>query len=408
MQINFNKFLVAFTLYLLIAFILFYFFGRSSFFQSSENIYFDRLQNEYTIDSKDNNGYKKVENLLSNLVFINIDKKCFNTETDRVKKKCIDTLLSILLEHKSEFDMAFLDYDLSFLKQEDTLLLPKLEEFDQQLVTPKLLFSRSLALTIKNPIADSLIIKYSESKNTGNTRAYAYAWKKDFTHSYRYYLYRIFTTKLKTYNSIPYILAQKNWPSSNSPLEAIELDNFKELRFILRNKDIEDKERSVSTYSLSDFINEIPQKQLSKILNKKLLFIGLFDNYTNKYNQQPDSYTTPIGEHTSGILININAYLNLLMQNYIKQDSGFAAFILIFVFLVFGSLFWFLGFKSMGFSRKLIWFFVFVSFTIGGFLFASNIIWNNLNIRIHFLISIPIVLLGWSYFDIAKSYFKEL
>lgn len=377
--------------------------NRQSFINSAESLYFDGLQRQITIDSKSDADFMDYSNLLSDLVFINIDSLCINSLTDKVKKPYIVSFLDSLASHKHEFKSVFLDYDLSFLNSNDTLFLDVLKNLDGQLITPRLLFAKSLAVAVQNPIPDSLIVSYTENYNIGNLTGYAYGWKENFTHTYRYYLYRVFTPEMKTYNSIPFIMADRHWPSRNISFDKHLLDDLKEIKYILRNSDLPNKERAVMTYSLSDVINEIPREAMGGILKDKIVFVGLFENYTNKYNQQVDSYVTPVDENMSGILITANAFLNLMAQNYIKIDKGIFSIVFVFLFTLLASVFQLFASRSKAYSRPLLWYFIFIVITIAGILLFTNILWLNFNIRVHFITSSIAILLSWPVFAIFRK-----
>jgi len=379
------------------------FLSKNPMIKGMENIFFDKLQKEQTIDSKDDPNYYKYSPLLSKLVFVNFDTQSINHATNRVKKYYIHLLLDKLMQYKQDFKMAFLDYDLSYLTQNDSLILPALIQMEQQLVTPRLLFAGKVPVLIKNPLPDSLIHKTSNNSGLANFQAFAVAWKENISYSYRFFLYRIFTSKLNTYNSVPYVMAQRTASHTDVPLEKLSLDDFKELRFILRNKDILNKERDVQVFSLSDFLFEIPDETLKSIVDDKIVILGLFEGYKNKYNQQPDSYITPIGENTSGVMINVNAYLNLLTDSYIKSDQGLWTTIFLLIILSASAFLWVkFRFSHKTFS-KFLWLVLFLALTILGTMYLSQIFWVYMNYRISFSLLIPFISLSWLVFWAFES-----
>jgi small nuclear ribonucleoprotein (snRNP)-like protein len=377
--------------------------NKHALINASENVYYDFLQRKITIDTKSDERFQKNASLFSSLVFINIDSACINSQTDRVKKQCITDLLDTLAVHKNSLTSLFLDYDLSYVNQTDTLLWNSLNKFEGQLLIPRLLFANRLLISVKNPVPDSLIVSNTDNNFIMNASAYAFGWKENYTHTYRYYLYRIFTPEMNTYNSVPYIIAQKLWPSHNLSFDEHSLDDMKEIKYVLRNNDVPLKERAVMVYSMSDVIKQIPHDELESLLKNKMVFVGLFENYTNKYNQQPDSYITPVNESMSGVLITVNAFLNLMMQNYIKTDTGAISslFILLFVFL--GSLWHYVAKQSRTYSGALLWYFIFIVSSVIGVLLLSNFFWVGLNIRIHFVNVIIAVLLSWPVLTIFRN-----
>jgi len=399
---NFRQILII-LLYTLMASFLVIPLNRLSFFNASESLYFDFLQQKYTIDSRDDDGYKQYASVLSNMVFINIDGLCMDKATDKVDKKWVASFLDTMAQHKNLVEFVFLDYDLSFLNHQDTLFSSALKKFDGQLITPRLLFAQNLPKHISNPVADSLIISYTETYNTENNSGYAYGWKENFTHTYRYYLYRVFTPELKTYQSVPYLLASQQWPSQNISLDKLMLDDMKEIKFLLRNNDLPNKERAVMVYSMSDVVSQIPPEALSEILKGKMVFVGLFENYVNKYNQQPDSYHTPVMENMSGVLITANAFINLLFQNFIETDEGIYGILLVLLLALLASAMQFLSIKSVGYSRALIWYFLFLVIASVAMFLAVNLFWLLLHIRIHFISAFLAAVLSWPVFAIFRK-----
>jgi len=407
MKIRFGRFFTLLIIYFSVAFAGTLFLSKTPMMKGVENVFFDKLQKKQTIDSKDDPNYFKYSPLLSKLVFVNFDEQSMNHATDRVKKYYIHLLLDKLMQNKQDFKMAFLDYDLSYLTQNDSLILPALLQMEQQLVTPRLLFAGKVPVLIKNPLADSLIHETSNKSGLANFQAFAVAWKENISYSYRFFLYRIFTSKLKTYNSVPYVMAQRTSSRTNIPLEKLSLDNFKELKFILRNKDIINKERAVQVYSLSDFLFEIPDKTLKSIVNDKIVVLGLFEGYKNKYNQQPDSYITPIGENTSGVMINVNAYLNLLTDSYLKSDQGLWTTLFLLILLSASALLWIVFRYSNKTFSKFLWLILFLAISILGTMYLSQIFWVYLNYRISFSLLIPFISVSWLVFWAFENYFLK-
>ena len=407
MKLYFSRFFILLIIYFSVAFAATLFLSKSPMIQGIENIFFDKLQKQQTIDSKDDPNYYKYSPVLSKLVFVNFDEQSINHATDRVKKYYVRLLLDKLMRYKQDFKMAFLDYDLSYLTQNDSLILPSLLQMEQQLVTPRLLFTDKLPVLIKNPLPDSLIHETSNNGDLANFQAFVVAWKENISYSYRYFLYRIFTTKLNTYNSVPYVMAQRTSLRTNLPLDKLSLDDFKEIKYVLRNKDIINKERAVQVYSLSDFLFEIPDEILKSIVEDKIVVLGLFEGYKNKYNQQPDSYITPIGENTSGVMINVNAYLNLLTDSFIKSDQGFWTVLFLLILLSVSALLWIVFRYSNKTFSKFLWLILFLSITILGTMYLSQIFWLYLNYRISFSLVIPFLSMSWLVFWTFENRFLK-
>jgi hypothetical protein len=377
--------------------------NQNSFFNASESLYFDFLQRRYTIDSRDDEGFKQYASLLSNMVFINIDGLCMDKTTDKVDKKWVASFLDTLAQHKNRVKFVFLDYDLSFLNNQDTLFSSVLKKFDGQLITPRLLFAQNLPKHIANPVSDSLIISYTETYNTENNSGYAYGWKENFTNTYRYYLYRVFTPDLKTYQSVPYLLASHEWPSQNISFDKLMLDDMKEIKFLLRNLDLPNKERAVMVYSMSDVVTQIPAEAFAEIVNGKMVFVGLFENYLNKYYVQPDSYHTPVMENMSGVLITANAFINLLSTNFIETDEGIYGIFLILLFVLMASAMQFWASKSVKYSRAIALYLLFLVISAAILFFIVNVLWLWADVRIHFISTLLASVLSWPIIAIFRK-----
>lgn len=79
----------------------------------------------------------------------------------------------------------------------------------------------------------------------------------------------------------------------------------------------------------------------SKFGQAKIIVIGAFHELFNKYNLSFDSFETPIANPLSGIYININAYLNVVTQSYIKRSPAWLVFILNFLLALGGSVYYY-------------------------------------------------------------------
>ena len=302
-----------------------------------ENDIYDNVQEMFTIDSKDDFLYSDYEKYLEELVFINIDSLLIDSETDRIKRDKLSEFLQRIYPAKDSLNCIFLDYAFYTPSSNDSSLIESMRPFYNKILLPYTLDFKNLKVSSKNPIASENIYNIKNPFFSGQHKAFVKAFSEPITGLFRFFLYRAVTDRGEIYQSIPYVIAKKfgknKWIDQQH--EEKLLDRMVNIRFILRNRDLYQKERAVMVYSMSDFIDEIPSEIITELLLKKTVFVGLFEGYHTKYDLEIDKFPTPVEAKMSGALILTNAYLNLISNNLIKQ----ATLLSIFIFNLFVGLF---------------------------------------------------------------------
>lgn len=294
-----------------------------------ENDIYDSVQEMFTIDSKDDFLYPDYKKYLDELVFINIDSLLIDSETDRIKRDKLAEFLQKISSAKDSLNCIFFDYAFYSPSQNDSLLIESIKPFYDKILLPYTLDFINLKVSSKNPISTKNIQNIKQPIFSGKHKAYVKAFSEPITGLFRFFLYRAITDSGQIYKSTPYVIAK--YFSKNKWTETKDNRNFLDrminIRFILRNRDLYQKERAVIVYNMSDFIEEIPPEIALELLSKKTVFVGLFEGYHTKYDLEIDKFPTPVEAKMSGALILTNAYLNLISSNLIKQANLWSIFI---------------------------------------------------------------------------------
>jgi len=166
---------------------------------------YDSIQQKTVIDSKSDWQYSHYAPWLEQVSLINLDSSFFNKETDRIKT---DKLAKLI------------------------------EKIDTQLEINKKIAIRGKASQLKG--VDVELKKQSQAP----ALAYGYTspFKDPYSFSNRYYKYR---TDDSSYYSVPYLIQKQ---ISSQPEKNLYEKGLTELKFILRNEDVLNKERAILVY----------------------------------------------------------------------------------------------------------------------------------------------------------------
>lgn len=354
-----------------------------------ETGFYDDIQNMNAVDSKSDKGYSKLEPYLNEFMFINMDTSSIDVNTDRLKPLVLAQFMNKMKEFKLDFKILFIDYQLPPDMSNHPELLESLYPFENQLLLPVSLTIDSIRNNFKNPIRTELIKNIREPAYTQCLTGFASVFSEPITQTNRFYIYRFYTTDYSTHTSIPFVLAEKFHPVKSDPISSNGEVN--ELNFRLRNNEVWNMERAVMVYDMHDILHTIPYQELVKLVKNKIVIVGIFNDISNKYGQQLDKFKTPLIGGSTGVMVIINAYLNLIMNDFVTSDSGIFTFLLLFIT---GLLFLYWGKKSALSTRFIVWLFVantFISLVV--YSVSAYFLFNIWSIKIHFFVPLLLQLL---------------
>lgn len=287
--------------------------GRRPTILQMEYAVYDFVQKNKTIDTYSDRlrASQFLQIALDELFFINLDTTFFDTETDRIRR---DKLASLLdeLRQSNNHKTIFLDYLFdtpSSAPSRDSILIKSLQAIEQQIVLPY-----------------SLSVKEFDTKESDDQISPPNLL---YNPTFNGYLdYRFFIDKIKVHR---YVQAGKESDTRLSAIYALikllrekksirpssEIPEVFEINYLLRNVPTQGQAAAVSWTDASKIVDqsiELPQQE-------KVIFIGLFDTYRNKYKSPLDQYETPVSEAMNGIYLIINSYLNAITHTHIRPVS---------------------------------------------------------------------------------------
>lgn len=292
-----------------------------------ENYLYDGYQKERAIDSKSDIAYSCYTEVLDRLVFINLDVSFIDHETDRIYPDSLLHLLQQLQPFTTQTSALFLDYQFTHRNLRDTatwqatqqLLVDYIVPYSIGLVEP-LTFSRKGCQLL----SDGINITYSPHFMAVADSGYVFTFV-DGDGMFRYFKPATDDGMLfsapwqivrKLLSSDKIVLMQKRWDGQ-----------LMHINYLLRNNEIEGKERAVPIYDASFIASGMINKdELQELLKGKIVMIGLAGGYKTKYNQEIDKFDTPIHNELSGLLVLTNIVLNL----YYNCSLKYAGWIIVF------------------------------------------------------------------------------
>ena len=361
----------------------------------NETGFFDEIQNTKAIDSKTDEGYTRLEPYLNEFMFINMDTAAIDMNTDRLKPQVLAQFLNKMKEFKLDFKILFVDYQLPPDLDNYPDLLAAMHPFENQLLLPISLTIDSIRNNFQNPVRTELIRNLRTPAYDQCLTGFASVFSEPITQTNRFYIYRFYTTDYSTHTSIPYVLAEKFHPIKSDPISSNGEVN--ELNFRLRNNEVWNTERAVLVYDMHDVVHTVPYQDLVKLLKNKIIVVGIFNDIVNKYGQSVDKFKTPLTTGSTGVMVIINAYLNLIMNDFIHTDSGITTFLLL---LLFSLVLLYLSEKRVLTKNFLLLIFTFnTALAIFGFPGMAYMLFSTWSLKINFLIPVvfqlifPVILL---------------
>lgn len=248
---------------------------------------------------------------LKELLFINLDSAFFDLETERVRRDKLSELLDSL-NRRLDSKVIFLDFlfsGASVLEEADSLLIKSIRNMEDKLVLPYMLPPREFEMGEMDELP----------------------MKPDLVYIPRYcgYLdYRSPIAKEEVHRYVQLGKENDEWPSAifeliralRSKKEMGPMDHIPkvmEINYILRNQPPRGRREAVRFYSASEIINHDVQLPTTE----KVVFIGLFDDYSGKYGLPIDKFQTPVASEMNGSYLIVNSYLNIVTDSFLRPVS---------------------------------------------------------------------------------------
>ncbi|MEM6316491.1 MAG: CHASE2 domain-containing protein [Bacteroidota bacterium] len=296
---------------------------RLPVFLQMENAIYDGFQRMLTVDSRTDYNFKRYQASIDSLAFINLDNTYFNTETNRVRR---DSLASLLRQLSAipTVKGILLDYllvpikDDEQSKEQNELLIENMRPLQDKLVLPYELAFDTIpvwgelsaeAVSIPSPLL-------FETDNTG----YVAAMPLPGDENYRYV--KLSIEEKRWQSAVHALLAVLS--NDNPHLYTRDVPNNFEINYLLRNY----KQRTLPIIDASLVGNSKAQ------LRNKIIFIGLFDEVTTKYGLTIDKFQTAVQREMAGIYILVNTYLNVVNRAYIRRTAAIWVFLLNFLLAI--------------------------------------------------------------------------
>ncbi len=173
---------------------------------------------------------------------------------------------------------------------------------------------------------DQVNLGGGKSQIPAGVGGYTNPFEDPYTFSNRYYKYRLDDG---SYYSVPYLIHDR---VSDNPTLHLQKKGLTEIRFILRNNDIEMEDRAVPVYPAEMMLDgRMPLEAIKKATAHKLVFVGLFGNYETKHQQAIDKFLTPVTPRMSGTLLLVNAWLNLAAGGQVRSNPIWLFFVFNFI-----------------------------------------------------------------------------
>ena len=290
---------------------------------------YDSIQQKTVIDSKSDWQYSHYAPWLEQVSLINLDSSFFNKETDRIKTDKLAKLIEKIDTQLLGSKVLFLDYQYNSNIDKDTVLFKALSKIQRRLILPLgIEINKKIAIRGK---ASQLKGVDVELKKQSQAPALAYGYTSPFKDPYsfsnRYYKYR---TDDSSYYSVPYLIQKQ---ISSQPEKNLYEKGLTELKFILRNEDVLNKERAILVYDAKYMLDgRMTKENVKSVIEDKIVFIGLFDNnYKTKHGLTIDKFLTPVQPDMSGSMLLVNAWLNLAAGGLVRVSPVLLIFLFNFI-----------------------------------------------------------------------------
>ncbi|MEM8909965.1 MAG: CHASE2 domain-containing protein, partial [Bacteroidota bacterium] len=274
-----------------------------------ENAVYDIFQRSVAMDQRSHSRYAALSKTLDQMAFIGLDVSFFDAKTDQVKKEKLAQLLD-RLGTIPRVQAIFLDYlfvaDLqdSIISTTDQALIASMQSLGSRLVLPYLVGQ-------KTPLGDLPFHNLDFTKRStllyeAKHQGYLASMPLPYDDVHRYVYPRsldgqYFTAAYALLKAMPHVDEHAMVKDIPSPFE---------INFVLKGNQANDRRRPVFFAHASKVIDRLEKTTLEEHLAGKTLFIGLFDDHLDKFNQPIDRLSTPLSNETLGIYVAINTYLN--------------------------------------------------------------------------------------------------
>lgn len=323
MKIN-NKYLSAFLYaigYAALATLLSILLENSPILLKVENAFYDPLQRFLAIDYLNDWRTDRFQSELDQIYCIRLDDTFIDFENDRVKRDQLADLLDTLSK-EDDIKAIFLDFIFEpldttpqgLLSSQDSILYESMLRVGNRLTLlrdscQKTIFDKN-AWTTSNYQNQGLSIH----PKAGNILMESIRWEDVV----RYI--NLNTTKESCFPSFLEIFTHQIKDEEILRCFQETPSNF-ELNYLVRDNRPRGLQSALSGDDASMIIKHGIHPEYFKNEQEKIVFIGAFKGLTNKYNLAFDSFETPVSNQLSGIYINLNAYLNITTQSYIRRAS---------------------------------------------------------------------------------------
>lgn len=304
----------------------------------TENGIYDPLQQILAIDHLDDWRVSRFQLTLEQLYCIQLNKTYFDTENNRVKRDSLAALLQTLVKTDSSTTI-FLDYDFEPLDTtDDKLLLGK----------DSLLYESMLALSQRLVIISDKSGKSIFNENAWTTRTYQHQRIPTTPRNGGIELEEFADEKKIRYCN----LELENTKEASFVAELLELSTGKhlnqiypksldaiEINYLIRNNRPSGKRPLFKGIMASTLVQQGWNAVSEKEETSTLIIIGAFHKLVNKYNMPFDYLDTPI-DSLNGIYININTYVNVATNSFIRRSPWWLVFGVNFLLALVGSFYY--------------------------------------------------------------------
>ena len=270
-----------------------------------ENGLFDLVEEQISIDSKSDWNYSRHQDRMEDLLLINLDTSFINTETDRVKKSSLITLIKKLTP-KMKGRVMYLDYLIDHAIRSDESFMKSLLAIKDHLVLPFAMRNNSTRL-------DQALVPKSEDLINKECKGLIFSGHINFEGLYHKDHIRYIRHKVQggTILSSPLAIVKRLSGTDFSLIHQDIPEGPLEINYLLRNRESIGQEKAVMVYEAFEIL-ALPGQDLAELLNgKKVIFIGKFRPEYDKYEQFYDCYLTPIDPELPGTYLIVNSFLNL-------------------------------------------------------------------------------------------------
>ncbi|MEO1519015.1 MAG: CHASE2 domain-containing protein [Bacteroidota bacterium] len=277
-----------------------------------EHAVYDGVQRCFALDEyQTERRYETLPRLLDEILLVNTDPSMIDPETDRLRRDCLAHLMGAMHRQLSP-KAVFLDFEFSPIKHSpslDKMLADSLQLWKGRLVLPYGLPPDEFEYgQIGGKLPMPTLV------DTVNQRGYLdhrFLVDRDVIHRY-VQVGRADDSLLSAAWALLKVRQQNEqdfrWPEG--------IPSFFEIKFLLRNQP-KGRMAALPFVNARDLLAGTEQD----LSDKKVVFVGLFENYQNKYQLFVDQFQTPVSNQMNGAYLIVNTYLNMVMDAYLRPLS---------------------------------------------------------------------------------------